>query len=316
MNQEIYLHVGYLKTGSTFLQREVFPRMQAVNYVHYNRCPDAFNDIIYTDAYHFREKETESRIKKECRPGKNIISHEAFIGGDAALCHFMNGKMIAKRLANLFPGAKVLFVIRNQYDLAISLYKQYVHLGGRKPLRNFLRYGDGVFDTLRRGWTPSVTLHQLDYKPAIDEYAHLFGRENMLILPFEMLSTSPCTFVDTIVQWMGLREHIPFKNRFYNKGYGARRIAIAKFLHRFVRSPFNESPLIPDIRLPGVGKADYSLVRRILQSGLSYRILGYKEVEDPALHRDIFSYFEASNRTLNEQYGLKLQETCSGVYFR
>jgi len=313
-NNTTYLHVGYLKTGSTFLQKEVFPHIKNVNYVHYNSCPNAFCDILYSDAYHFRKEETAKEIITSCSPGKNIISHEAFIGGDASLDHFINGKEIANRLAGIFPQAKVLFVVRNQYDLAISLYKQYVHLGGRKPLRNFLRYNDGSFEELTKRWLSGITVNQLDYAPAIDHYAQLFGKENVLVLPFELLKKDNQAFVKKVTNWMGT-EDVQFDDRHQNRGYGSRQISVGRFCNRFVRSAFNESPLIPNIKLSGIGKLDVSLVRRALQSNLSFTLLGKKSVHDAQMQKDLFTYFEASNKKLNDQYNLHLEDICPGVYF-
>ncbi|MBT4120369.1 MAG: hypothetical protein HOG89_03385 [Candidatus Peribacter sp.] len=314
MNNEIFLHVGYLKTGSTFLQKEVFPHIKDMHYVNYNSCPDAFCDIMYSDAYHFREAQTSKEITAACHPGKNIISHEAFIGGDASLDHFVNGKVIATRLSTVFPKAKVLFVVRNQYDLAISLYKQYVHLGGRKPLRNFLRYDDGSFETLTKRWLSGISIHQLDYKPAIGYYAECFGKENVLVLPFELLKKDNHAFVQKITNWMGT-EDMQFDDRHQNKGYGSRQIATARFLNRFVRSAFNESPLIPNIRVPGIGKLDVSLVRNMLQSKLSFALLGNKKVHDEQLRKDLHAYFKESNTLLNNEHNLQLETLCPGTYF-
>ena len=288
--------------------------MKNVNIVDYGDCPEAFCDIMYSDAYHFRKEKTPAEILGKCTPGKNIISHEAFIGGDASLEHFMNGKLIATRLSGIFPQAKVLFVIRNQYDLAISLYKQYVHLGGRKPLHNFLRYNDGSFETIAKKWLSGISINQLDYKPAIDHYVNLFGEENVLVLPFELLQKSNHAFVQKISNWMGV-EDVQFDDNYQNRGYGKGQITVARFCNRFVRSAFNESPLIPNIRLPGIGKLDVHLLRHALQSNLSFFVLGDKKVHDSALQKDLLAYFAQSNTELNAQHNLGLETMCPGAYF-
>lgn len=163
---------------------------------------------------------------------------------------------------------------------------------------------------------PGITVSQLDYKPAIDEYAQLFGKENLLVLPFELLAKDHCMFVQKITQWMVVSDDVRYHNQSQNQGYGARQIAVARILNRFVRSSFNESPLIPNVNLPGIGTIDSSLVRRLLQSKFSFALLGNKKIVDEPLKEDLFEYFEESNKELNNQYNLELGTLCPDVYFR
>ena len=53
--QKVYFHVGISKTGSTFLQKRVFPFLSKIDYVPTNRYQNIFFEIIFVhiDDSHF-----------------------------------------------------------------------------------------------------------------------------------------------------------------------------------------------------------------------------------------------------------------------
>ena len=45
-NKNIYFHVGISKTGSTFLQKRVFPRLSKITYIPTNKYYRVFEEIV------------------------------------------------------------------------------------------------------------------------------------------------------------------------------------------------------------------------------------------------------------------------------
>ena len=94
----LFIHVGLHKTGTTFLQREIFP-----NIIKNNKNID-------------------------------IISKESF-SGDILNMHslykmFINRFTILEHLHKLYPSAKIILGVREKSSWLDSLYRQYIKQGG------------------------------------------------------------------------------------------------------------------------------------------------------------------------------------------
>ena len=120
-DRPIFLHVGMHKTGTTFLQQEVFSKWRGVTSV-------SFAPLNYI-------------IKKM---GENdnplLISNEGLAGSPwypwipwrkgFDLKWSENRKVCLRNLKALFPDAHILISFRKHLDLILSYYKQYLHEGG------------------------------------------------------------------------------------------------------------------------------------------------------------------------------------------
>lgn len=158
MNKTV-LHLGLHKTGTTFLQRNIFPNLRNYKLITrpYTQHNYAFNKMQYADDSLFSYKE----IKEEIREFSNnnlIISDESFSGKPIMFSH-INRSQIAKRLSTLFPDAIAILFIRNQSDILFSLYNQYVKMGGVHTINEFL-------------WTPSRNYSYSNYihETLMDKY--------------------------------------------------------------------------------------------------------------------------------------------------
>jgi len=314
LNYQLYLHIGYPKTGTTFLQQALFPYAQGINYIK-KPVAKELAMIIRQDDWTFDAEAVKASLEKYFKPGKNLLSHEALVG-DFDILKLMNSKIIADRLRRLFPEAKIIVTVRNQYDHLESMYKQYLHSGGIKKFRDFANFRNGVFEMpYTRRWDYSLYITMFDYPKLLEYYESLFGKENILVVPYELLSKDPKLFVQKLLAWMGIETVPDFKNEFRNQGYGARQVWLARMFNRFFKSKLNEGSVIPDIRLPVAGTIDAGRLRLILQSSLSRKLLGTKPITDVEMKEKIQKYFEKSNREMNERYALSLDQVCPGRYF-
>src|SRR5258706_14314689 len=119
LNYDLYIHVGYPKTGTTFLQNEIFPKLQEVNYIKSLLIRPETSRIIRQDEFSFDYDQIQNNLERHFVKGKNVLSNEGLIG-DFFLCKLVNNKLIADRLKRLFPNAKIIISLRNQYDLMES----------------------------------------------------------------------------------------------------------------------------------------------------------------------------------------------------
>ena len=314
MSREVYIHIGYPKTGTTFLQNEIFPKLNEVHYIRSDRIRPETSKIMRQEEFSFDYEQVKNNLEKHLVDGKNLISNEGFMG-NLLVGKAINNKLIADRLAFLFPNVKIIITIRNQYDLVESLYKQYIQLGGTKTLREFVKFKEGRFEHNDFRWDLTLSPEMFNYATLAAYYEKLVGRENVFLISFELLQKDPARFLDQLLKWMGVDETPSHNNRAYNQGYGRRQIAIARFLNRFLKSIYRENGLIPDVRFPLAGKIDTGKLRLILQSNISRRMLGNKPITDPFLRAEIKKMHSETNKSLDQRYSLHLQEICPNAYF-
>ena len=109
--------------------------------------------------------------------------------------------MIAERLAKVFPEAQILIVIREQKNAIYSLYQQYIRDGGAATLKNYLTPRNPAE-------IPQFRFSHLEYHHLVQYYFKLFGRSNVLVLPYEWLSKNPEKFTAQITEFSGAGNEI------------------------------------------------------------------------------------------------------------
>lgn len=151
----IVLHVGLIKTGTTFLQDRVFPAATGLTFVSrpYTQESPGFNTLQYADPSIYDPsliaREIDAiRARSDGRP--IVISDELLSG--YPFYNYMNRALIAERLAAVLPDAQVAVVLRSQLDLLLSIYNQYVKIGWyHGPLNDDFLSAPGPGATLE-GW--------------------------------------------------------------------------------------------------------------------------------------------------------------------
>lgn len=126
------------RTGTTFLQRKVFPNIAGHNFygIPYSHYSEAFHKMIYMDDSLYNEDEFIHEINQ--LEGENIIiSNENFIG-QSLFYHHSNRTSIANRLHKAMPNATIILYLRNQIDLLKSLYLITVGWKESKSLDEFV----------------------------------------------------------------------------------------------------------------------------------------------------------------------------------
>ena len=186
------LHIGYHKTGTTFLWRRVFPEPgfslvaggKALRLAFVDGDPFSFDPVAVRQT--FRPAIEEAR-ERGLVP---VLSSERLSGSPHSGGY--DSKQTAERLAATFPGARVLIVIREQVEMLVSVYKQYVKMGGSGTLRQY------VTSPSEDSRVPLFDFRFFEYHRLIGYYQNLFGAENVLVLPYELLRAKPQTFLEHI----------------------------------------------------------------------------------------------------------------------
>lgn len=222
----LYLHVGLPKTGTTFLQSEVFPRMQGVKVLR---------------AFHpFR---TLGRIDV---PERLILSDESLYGSPIRSNWREQRRRATRVLRDVFGDVPVLIGFRRHPEFVLSLYKQYLQLGGVRAIGEYFSSTD-----------PAAILKpdDLGFEEILAELHASFSRvfvytQEELNDDFEGFLRSLCSFLDVPPL---PPERVP--RRYRNRGVRGR--PQAALLRRL-----NELNQVLE-RIPGVPSADNPLFRRL-----------------------------------------------------
>ena len=194
------IHIGYHKTGTTWLQRRVFPQE---SYGFSRVWPKKIIDdaFVTLNPFAFDPKHSASLIESHIADAEQkgtvpVISHERLSGYD--LLGGYDARSIADRLHETFPTARILIVIREQRDMMMSMYKQHIKNSGTEPVEDLWRKR-----TPRELRRPVPRLEVYEYHHLIAYYQELFGRDRVLVLPHEALRADPDAFVATICTFVG-----------------------------------------------------------------------------------------------------------------
>lgn len=229
-NMNLVLHIGMQRTGTTFLQYNVFPYIKEINMVDFDRTDTGVvgngqikKIMLNIEKYDYDiiSKKIFSRFKQN---KINLISDEN-----------INCKMFSRedkrflkttKLKEFFPDAKIIFGIRNKEQLFVSWYVKYVMKGGSSSFREYINEVENV--------------KKLDYEPYIDFLYDLYGKENVYVYKFEDLKNDAIGFVRGVCDFIGVV--VPsFKNEKSNVAYNINQLKIALFLNRFLRIPLRGS---------------------------------------------------------------------------
>ena len=233
------IHIGYHKTGTTWLQKNVFPDPKSGFSLVAGPLPVRFWFVAIND-FEFDPERPRRRFRRGMEEAEEgglvpVVSHERLSGSPYAGGH--DSKASADRLALTFPDARVLIIIREQQSMILSVYKQYLRWGGAASLEQFLN------QTLGSGRMPVFKYEFFEYHHLIGYYRRLFGEESVLALPYELLRKSPPDFLRRITDFVDLPAVVPPAGR-SNISPSALSLSLKRQANRFlVRDALNPAPI-------------------------------------------------------------------------
>lgn len=197
----ILLHVGYHKTGSSWLQRRVFASPES-GFEWLGRPWQARQQIVAPHPLAFDPAIARAHYQPEIDRAQGlgrivVFSDERFSGNPHSGGY--DSKENAQRLAATFPEARVLLVVRRQPEMLRSAYDQYVDEGGACSIRDYLQ------PPRTRLAMPSFRFEHFEYHRLIGHYQQLFGRDRVLVLAFEQLGADGRRFLRRIMEFSGNR---------------------------------------------------------------------------------------------------------------
>ncbi|HKL37264.1 MAG TPA: hypothetical protein VJ876_00115 [Bacteroidales bacterium] len=162
---ELYCHVGLGKTASTYLQYRFFPKLKGVCYIQRTRY-NRFDKIIEATDHkkYFVSREFDRQYEQE-----------------------------VKKIADRYPHAYIIIVLRRNDSWIASQYRRYVKNGGTQPFHRFLD-----LDNDEGLWKQK----DVYFHPKLEMVRQLFEHKP-LVLFYDELKKDPRAFFDRIADFMG-----------------------------------------------------------------------------------------------------------------
>lgn len=221
MYNNLFIHVGLPKTGTTFLQKNVFPYLD-VNYIpEYTKFGNLDRRIL-TFAY---QADKPILISDEYLYGRIISSQQK-----------ANNVTILKRLKRLYPNAKIIICFREKKSWLKSIYNQFrKHMSRNVLVKNFDDWYNNYFD--------DEALNFTNYKNLAKE---LF--DEVLILHYEDLVKDPDNFVKNIADFIGVdmpnydksRVNPSWKEKHYNAVNFLGKLPLSRVTRHIIQYLFNK----------------------------------------------------------------------------
>jgi len=207
----LFIHVGFGHCATTSLQESLFANLDSFQYLGKPFSPAldwAYNEVSCKPDHIYDERRAKALFINALSYEKpNIISAEGFTTSTQALFEnvYVSHRQVALRLHDIFQGVKIkiIFTIRNQTEL---LRAYYYHLSQR--YRNY----NMVMPTIER-WVleqikicENVPIPMYDYLfySTVKEYENFFQKDNILILPLELLRLNKNQYFKRLSEFLGI----------------------------------------------------------------------------------------------------------------
>lgn len=302
------IHIGYHKTATSWLQNNLFNNKE-MGFTSPYDSSTLIRVLTYPHPLDFEVNECKKQLAKllfdlKVNAVTPVLSLED-LSGNPHLGGFNNTEF-ANRLAMVFPNAKVLIVIREQKNIILSNYKQYIKRGGPCSLKSLLNPPQKW-----KGRAPWFDLDNFKYHRLANYYCQLFGDSNILVLPYELFVTDPPCFINRILDFCSIKKaqdttsKLPFDTSI-NPSLSAFSVEIKRQLNRLIgsRSRINPSGVFP------IEQLDSRITRFLFKLDLVFPNPINPSMEKKLIHLindKVGGSYQDSNFILSEKYQLNLK---------
>lgn len=197
----VLVHVGLHKTGTTWLQQRIF---KALNGAEIEFCGDLktiYREFVVPEAKDFSITRVQNVFADFMRTAQEagrlpVISAESLAGRPFHAKYHRS--ILARRIAAVFPNARILLTIREQNAIIRSMYGQYIRFGYTSNIKQFLQE-----PSKESSFTPILDKQFYNYARLIQEYREIFLRDRICIMPFERLIADPAWALNSIEKFTG-----------------------------------------------------------------------------------------------------------------
>lgn len=297
-------HIGFPKAGSTYLQRQVFPHLPDYAYMGVHAFVDEpdFYDLLNrfhiqlfkTDGLNFDVQACaadKSKIERRADGKSPLFSYEYAVG---VLFGYPDAVMKAQRLREIFgANLKIIMIVREQTAILKSQYRDHpfephdIHRG--KPVS----FAEWYKQTNALRYFRFTDL--VEYDRLVRVYDDLFGADNVLVLPMELMKADPDLYAAKMAEFLEVDQATLRTNLDkppVNTGHSAGQNRLRR-LRRAIPIPVQFSKILP--------RALYTALTGLIKKG------GKEEIIVPQdLQQDINARYALSNKALESRIGVAL----------
>lgn len=197
----ILVHVGPHKTGTTWLQENIFTTAQGIVYdPSFELSHRAFLNPYYgnfdPEAARAVYLPMLERARLERKP--LVISDEALSGWPFG--QRSTRQIVAERIQLTFPQARILITVREQDAVLLSMYSEYLRYGFSSSLPAFLNQ-----ETSNPNLQPLLDLTYYEWDRVLDMYSSIFGPQQVIAVPMEWGISKPENYISVLETFLDAR---------------------------------------------------------------------------------------------------------------
>lgn len=236
MNKTKYIHIGMPKNLSTTLQRDFFTQHEEILHlgVGVGSNVDYINKEIASaceNHFQYSKKYAYNKVKNKISDSFNEQFNKFYNDPNKKACGIslellsftftpdqIDIEDKVERVFDVFgKGTKIILIIREQFKLIESLYKESIKIGYYGTFQEYLEY---IYYSRDKNF-----IFDFNYDYLFDLYSSYFGKENIIVLPIEhyryqtgelIYNNSNCLLTDVLSKKIGLSSFDANMNH-YNK---------------------------------------------------------------------------------------------------
>ena len=275
-------HIGYHKTATTWFQKRFYPYIHHFDVVDRKKIRDHF--------YQKKEQKFNNNSLIFCDEELSGNIHNSGLSG------FLTDA-VANKISN-FSNPKVIIFIRNQHDIIVSSYLQYIKEGGNYSLNQYLNHK--MYK--RNNRTSLFSYEHFNYFELISKYVSLIGKENVYVYLYEDFCADQKGFISQFVLDHKFNiniDSLDFSRTNYTYSYIS--LIFARFFNSFTRKNVLYKYYI--FHVPYLYEIFRDLFTRIQIFKIDYKsFLGNKR------SKEIHQQYSESNSKLAKEYNLDLKK--------
>ena len=273
MKKRVIIHIGFHKTASTWLQKELFPKLLNVDYIDTEQTWNLFSEQLLNNSKNKAKEIIENSINNTI-----LFSDERILSSDNKIANS------PEYLAEIFPDAEVVIFVRNQLEKVVSNYSQFIKWGGKLKPDDFFKRPKGTRDR-----------ESHNYYKTISSFRQFFAKEKVRIFFYEDFSNNQELFVDSFLQELKLEYSGQLNyNKVHNRKLSPKELEIFRKINSFTRN----------IKPQFLANLIQSVKRRLLNNLGSEKTKRQtaKQYLGPNLCNYISNYYKEGNRELLKEF--------------
>jgi hypothetical protein len=191
------------KTGTTSLQQNVFARHSEIAYIGLP-CDNAelewaIRSISRDDSTTYNPDRVEGVFHNWLA---NVPEDKVVVYSDESLALYESTDkgIIAHRLYDIFPSARIMFTLRRQDDLLRSYYLQRLN----RYLKGNHYISFDLWFSLKQKQSHNSIFSDIDFFPTLSFYSNVFGEDSVDVFLYEDLQRNRDEFCDSMARFIGV----------------------------------------------------------------------------------------------------------------